>query len=153
MPSLGCLWNRRRLGRFVDGALDPRRLRSAAAHVAHGAGCGGEVERLRRLRRLIQEAEAVPDPDWSGFWPAVRVRIASEAARPALGSLTVSILAAALILWPAGPGTVPQAIAAPVEVQDVSSPDPNRSVMVYSSPDDGVTVIWVFNPAEQDEQS
>ena len=172
MPSLGCLWNRRRLGRFVDGALDPRRLRSAAAQVAHCAGCAGEVERLRRLRRLNQEAEAVPDPDWSGFWPAVRVRIASEAARPireswwlplwkpvwghprlALGSLTVSILAAALILWPAGPGTVPQAIAAPVEVQDVSSPDPNRSVMVYSSPDDGVTVIWVFNPAEQDEQS
>jgi hypothetical protein len=26
-------------------------------------------------------------------------------------------------------------------------------VMVYSSPDDDVTVIWVFNPAEQDEQS
>jgi hypothetical protein len=25
--------------------------------------------------------------------------------------------------------------------------------MVYSSPDDDVTVIWVFNPAEQDEQS
>jgi hypothetical protein len=24
---------------------------------------------------------------------------------------------------------------------------------VYSSPDDDVTVIWVFNPAEQDEQS
>ena len=38
-------------------------------------------------------------------------------------------------------------------VQEVSSADPDRSVMVYSSPDDDVTVIWVFNPAEQDEQS
>jgi hypothetical protein len=25
--------------------------------------------------------------------------------------------------------------------------------MVYSNPDDDVTVIWVFNPSEQDEQS
>ena len=44
-------------------------------------------------------------------------------------------------------------LAAPVMVQDVSTDDPNRSVMVYSSPDDDVTVIWVFNPGEQDEQS
>jgi hypothetical protein len=44
-------------------------------------------------------------------------------------------------------------LAAPVVVQDVSSADPDRSVMVYSSPDDDVTVIWVFNPGEQDEQS
>jgi hypothetical protein len=40
-----------------------------------------------------------------------------------------------------------------VVVQDVSSADPNRSVMVYSSPDDDVTVIWIFNPGEPDEQS
>jgi len=25
--------------------------------------------------------------------------------------------------------------------------------MVYSNPDDEMTVIWVFNPSEQDEQS
>ena len=35
----------------------------------------------------------------------------------------------------------------------VSTADPDRSVMVYSNPDDDVTVIWVFNPMEQDEQS
>jgi len=40
-----------------------------------------------------------------------------------------------------------------VQVQDVSTSDPNRSVMVYSNPDDDVTVIWVFNPSEPDEQS
>jgi hypothetical protein len=110
----------------------------------------------------------VADPEWAGFWPAVRVRIASEAPRPvreswwlpywkpvwghprvALGSLMVSSLALGLMLWPGAPGT----LAAPVTVQEVSSADPDRSVMVYSSPDDDVTVIWVFNPAEQDEQS
>jgi hypothetical protein len=71
----------------------------------------------------------------------------------ALGSLAVSSLAAAMVLWPSAPVTVPRAVAAPVVVQDVSTADPDRSVMVYSSPDDDVTVIWVFNPGEQDEQS
>ena len=64
----------------------------------------------------------------------------------------LSSLAAALVLWPS-PETTKAAMAAPVQVQDVSTADPDRSVMVYSNPDDDVTVIWVFNPSEQDEQS
>jgi hypothetical protein len=127
------------------------------------------VEQLTRMRLLVRSAAPdVADPEWAGFWPAVRVRIASEAPRPvreswwlpywkpvwghprvALGSLMVSSLALGLMLWPGAPGT----LAAPVTVQEVSSADPDRSVTVYSSPDDDVTVIWVFNPAEQDEQS
>jgi anti-sigma factor RsiW len=173
MPSLGCVWNRPRLERLVDGALGPRAGRAATSHAARCARCGGEVERLSRLRLLVRSAEAnVADPDWAGFWPAVRVRIAGEARRPvrepwwlpfwkpvwghprvALGSVMVSSLAATLVLWPSTPVTVPRAMAAPVVVQDVSTADPDRSVMVYSNPDDDVTVIWVFNAAEQDEQS
>jgi hypothetical protein len=127
------------------------------------------VEQLTRIRLLVRSAAPdVADPEWAGFWPAVRVRIASEAPRPvreswwlpywkpvwghprvALGSLMVSSLALGVMLWPGAPVT----LAAPVTVQEVSSADPDRSVMVYSSPDDDVTVIWVFNPAEQDEQS
>ncbi|HTG12977.1 MAG TPA: hypothetical protein VK746_19445 [Candidatus Eisenbacteria bacterium] len=127
------------------------------------------MEQLTRIRLLVRSAAPdVADPEWAGFWPAVRVRIASEAPRPvreswwlpywkpvwghprvALGSLMVSSLALGLMLWPGAPVT----LAAPVTVQEVSSADPDRSVMVYSSPDDDVTVIWVFNPAEQDEQS
>jgi len=172
MPSLGCLWNRPRLERLVDGTLDPRGSRAASAHVARCRQCDGEVDRLHRLRRLVRSAQVqVADPDWSGFWPAVRMRIASEAPRPvreawwlpfwkpvwghprvALGSLAVSSLAAAMVLWPSPQVTVPRVVA-PVVVQDVSTADPDRSVMVYSSPDDDVTVIWVFNPGEQDEQS
>jgi anti-sigma factor RsiW len=172
MPSLGCLWNRARLERLVDGALGPRAGRAATSHAARCPRCGGEVEQLTRLRLLIRSsAPDVAEPDWAGFWAAVRVRLASEAPRPvreswwlpvwkpvwghprvALGSLMVSSLAAALILWPSPPTTVPT-FSAPVVVQDVSSADPDRSVMVYSSPDDDVTVIWVFNPGEQDEQS
>ena len=169
MPSLGCLWSRPRLERLVDGALGPRAGRWITSHAARCARCGGEVEQLTRIRLLVRSAAPdVADPEWAGFWPAVRVRIASEAPRPvreswwlpywkpvwghprvALGSLMVSSLALGLMLWPGAPGT----LAAPVTVQEVSSADPDRSVMVYSSPDDDVTVIWVFNPAEQDEQS
>lgn len=172
MPSLGCLWNRPRLERLVDGALGPRAGRAATSHAARCPRCGGEVEQLTRLRLLIRSsAPDVADPDWAGFWPAVRVRLAREAPRPvreswwlpvwkpvwghprvALGSLMVSGLAAALVLWP-GPQVTTPTFAAPVVVQDVSSADPDRSVMVYSSPEDDVTVIWIFNPGEQDEQS
>src|SRR5512139_239880 len=120
MPSLGCLWNRPRLERLVDGALGPRAGRMTASHAARCPRCGGRVEQLTRLRLLIRSsAPEVADPDWVGFWPAVRVRIASEAPRPAreswwlpfwmpvwghprvaLGSLMVSSLVVALVLWP-----------------------------------------------------
>jgi hypothetical protein len=113
----------------------------------------------------------VPDPDWAGFWPAVSRRIAAEHPAPvrdawwlpywkpvwghprvALGGLAISALVAALVVWPS-PQTTTPALAGTVQVQDVSTSDPNRSVMVYSNPDDDVTVIWVFNPSEPDEQS
>jgi hypothetical protein len=112
----------------------------------------------------------VADPGWSGFWPSIRARIARETPQPvleswwlpfwkpvwghprvALGSVVVSTLAAVLVLWPSPQAT--KAVAASVQVQDVSTADPDRSMMVYSSPDDDVTVIWVFTPAEPDEQS
>jgi hypothetical protein len=172
MAMLGCLWNRPRLERLVDGALGPRMGGMAAFHASRCVRCRDEVERLRRLRALVRGVEGpLVDPDWSGFWPGVRLRIAAEHPAPvrdawwlpywkpvwghprvALGGLVVSSLAAALVLWPSVE-TTPSAIAAPVQVQDVSTMDPNRGVMVYSNPDDEVTVIWVFNPTEQDEQS
>ncbi|MGH7350737.1 MAG: hypothetical protein ACREI6_12020 [Candidatus Rokuibacteriota bacterium] len=173
MLNLACLWNGSRLEGLVDGALGPLMTRMAAAHAARCGSCGREVERLRRLRVLVQSAEpAAGDPDWSGFWPAVRMRIATETPRPvreawwlpfwkpvwghprvAVGGAVISVLAASLVLWPSAQVTAPRAHAAPVVVQDVSTTDPDRSVMVYSNPDDDVTVIWVFNSGEPDEQS
>jgi anti-sigma factor RsiW len=173
MPTLGCLWNRPHLEQLVDGALGARRERMTTGHVSRCAACWSEVERLQRLRSLVRSAQVpVADPDWSGFWPTIRVRIASGTAQPvreawwlplwkpvwghprmALGGLVVSTLAVALMLWSSPETTVSTAVAAPIQVQDVSTADPDRSVMVYSNPDDEVTVIWVFNPAEPDEQS
>jgi anti-sigma factor RsiW len=173
MMGPGCFWNRSRLERLVDGALEPRQSRATEGHVARCRRCEGEVAQLRRLRGLVRASELpVTDPDWSGFWPALRLRLAAEAPAPvreawwlpfwkpvwghprvAIGGLAVSGLALSLVLWPAPPVSTPRAIAAPVVVQDVSTTDPDRSVMVYSSPEDDVTVIWVFNPGEQDDQS
>jgi hypothetical protein len=66
-----------------------------------------------------------------------------------------AVFALTLSFWPGGgevvvPGA---AWAGPVVVQDVSSSDPHRGVMVYSNPDHDVTVIWVFNPEDSTNES
>ena len=65
------------------------------------------------------------------------------------------VLAAVLLLWPlpGREGRVPLAWAGPVVVQDVGTPDPERSVMVYSSPDQALTVIWLFSSEAASEES
>ena len=79
MPTLGCLWSRPRLERLVDGVLGPRMGHVTASHASRCGHCRAEMDRLRRLRALVQSAEVqVADPDWAAFWPAVRQRIAAE---------------------------------------------------------------------------
>ena len=119
-------------------------LKSAAGTLLNGRKLG--------LREALahQDVVSLPnarDPWWLPFWKPVWGH-----PRVALGGLVISGLAAALVLWPSAE-TTKAAMAAPVQVQDVSTTDPSRSVMVYSNPDDDVTVIWVFNPMEPDEQS
>jgi hypothetical protein len=59
----------------------------------------------------------------------------------------VAVLAVALSLWPFPGGDGQAAWAGSVVVQDVGTSDPGRTVMVYSTPDQGLTVIWLF-PAD-----
>lgn len=174
MTGLGCLWYRPRLERHVDGVLGAWVARSLDTHVQHCEPCRGEIEQLRRLRALVHEAApAGVEPDWSGFWPAIQGRILTEPPRPfrepwwlplwkplwghpRLAATTAGIAALAVTLtfnpWPGGDNNVPAAWAAPVVVQDVTM-ELDRSVMVYSSPDHGLTVIWVFSPDAADEPS
>lgn len=124
------------------------------------------------LRRELREsAPVVAEPDWTGFWSGLQTRLRTEAARPireawwrplwkpvwghprmAMATSGVLAVLLAVSLWPAGEGEVQIAEADPVVVQDVDTPDPNGSVMVYSAPDRGpergVTVIWVFASAD-----
>lgn len=172
MLSPGCFWNRRRLERHVDGALSARQARSVEGHLAGCEGCRGERDRLARLHALLQNSLPAPaDPEWSRFWSGVRTRIVREHPEPfrepwwlpiwkpfwghprlALGGVMAGVFALTLSFWPGGEVAVPGAAwASPVVVQDVSSSDPHRGVMVYSNPDHDVTVIWVFNPDQTDE--
>lgn len=166
MFALGCLWNRSRLEAYADGALEGRPARAVSAHVASCAACRDAVGRLTQLRQVVLAGvDMPPEPDWDGFWPAVRQRIAREPGRPVRESwwlplwtpiwghprlATVSAAVAALLLafsfWPGGEGEVPVAWAGPVLVQEASAADPEGSVMIYSTAERDVTVIWVFAP-------
>jgi len=167
MVAPGCLWNQFRLEAYADGALEGRAAAAVARHLDRCPGCRTRVARLGRLRQLISVGSAPPDdPDWTGLWPAVRRRIASEPARPvkdawwlpvwkpiwghprlATAAAALATLLLTFSFWPGREGEVPRAWADPIVVQDVSTADPDGSVMVYSTPERDVTVIWVFAPA------
>ena len=120
---------------------------------------------------LVREAAFRTDePDWSGFWSGVQARILREEPeqvkeswwlpfwRPFWGHPRLSLsgalaagLLVALSLWPSA---VPEQVAlwsGSVIVQDASTPDPNKSVMVYSIPDPSVTVIWLLDQGGSDD--
>jgi hypothetical protein len=83
-------------------------------------------------------------PLWQPFWAHPRL---------AIGGALAAILALVVSFWPGGDGQRPAAWAAPVVVQDVSTPDPDRSLMVYSTPDSALTVIWLFSSEPTTEES
>lgn len=106
---------------------------------------------------------AVVDPDWAGFWPGVRARLAAEPARPvrdpwwlpvwkpvwghprlAVGGVAAAAVAAGIALWPVGGTDVAPAAVGRVVVQDVGTHNPQDTVMVFADRNDDVTVIWVF---------
>ena len=150
-----CFWMKRRLAPYLDGALPGQRAEAVASHLQACAECRGEVSRLERLRGLLRSTlTAGPDPDWTGFWDGVRGRIRSERPRPwreawgwyprlALGGAVAGLLVLAALLWPMGP---PEGPARPggVVVNTVETAHPNGNLMVFSSPEDDMTVIWVF---------
>src|SRR5438552_17603106 len=76
--------NRRRLGAYLDGALDDGPARSTAAHLATCGVCQREADGLRRFRALLQQNIAAAEPVWTGFLPdAVRGVDAAKMARHA----------------------------------------------------------------------
>jgi anti-sigma factor RsiW len=156
---LTCYLVRRRLGAYLDGALAEGDARGAERHLAGCARCQQELSALRRMKVLVAAAVAVPDPDWTGFWPGVVRGIqdsrdaapALASARPAkrmwpqwaIGSAAVAGLAVALVLWQGGRGPVPA--EASVVVNSAETENPGGTVMVYSSPERDIAVVWVFD--------
>ncbi len=109
---------------------------------------------------MVHQAAMAPvEPAWADFWPAVHARILREEPKPiheswwlpfwkpvwghprlAFGSALLAVLIVGFSLGPADDA----AFASSVTVQDVTTEDADRSVMVYSNKKEGVTVIWVF---------
>jgi len=151
--------NRRRLGAYLDGALDEGAARSTAAHLATCGVCQREVEELRRLRALLQRSGAVADPDWTGFWAGVvRGVEATKTARPApvprrawrsqwaLGGALAAALLVSIGVWQFGPSGTEQD---GVIVRSASTGDPSATVMVYGPPERDVAVVWVLGLDEK----
>ena len=150
---------RRRLGAYLDGALPERVARATEAHLTACAACEREVDTLRRLRAALRRSLTPRDPDWTGFWQGIVRGVEDQrfrgqwpeaahrrfAWRPqwTVGGALAAVLALSLTLWQGG--STPLLIDAPVVVNTASTAHPDGSVMVYSTPDKAVTVVWVFD--------
>jgi hypothetical protein len=106
------------------------------------------------MRRTLTPGE----PDWTGFWQGVvrgiedrrdarPVRVErswwQRAWRPrwALGGALAAALLMSIGVWQWTPG--PQ-LDAGVLVTSATTDDPRGTVMVYSTPEQDVAVVWVF---------
>jgi anti-sigma factor RsiW len=157
---LTCYRNRRRIGAYLDEALDAQTARATATHLATCARCQGEADALRRLRGLLRRNLTPAPPDWTGFWQGVVRGIEDQKmARPApapkrwwqpawrprwaVGSALAAALLVTLGLWQSTP-TRPSPSQAGVMVTSARTEDPRGTVMVYSTPEQDVAVVWVF---------
>ncbi len=159
---LTCYRTRRRLGAYLDGALDSQQASAAARHLERCGRCRDEVAGLRRLRQVLRETLAVPGPsDWTGFWPGIVRGIdrSRQAPAPVLGrqawqgrrqgwtlrlaygSALAAVLIASAMLWQTRGPVSPEG---PLVVEAANTEYPNASVMVYAPPERDMTVVWVF---------
>ena len=159
---LTCSRTRRRLGAYLDGALDDASARSAERHLAGCATCQAEVAQLRRLKRLIAEVAAVPEPDWTGFFPGIvrgiqDERLAAWAPKRrarklwpqwAMGGAAVAAGALAFLLWQGG--RAPGIAEAGVHVHAATTESPGAAVMVYTPAERDLAVVWVIDNDDAD---
>ena len=157
---LTCYRSRRRLGAYLDGALDQETTSSTAAHLGSCEVCQREAGELRRLHGLlVRNLTAAAPADWTGFFQGVVRGIEDQrAARPAparrgwlpalmghrwaFGGGLVAALLLSLGIWQYSVGVRPS--EAGVLVTSAHTDDPRGTVMVYSTPEQDVAVVWVF---------
>lgn len=152
---------RRRIGAYLDGALDEGWTRTAATHLEACAVCRRDADELRQLKSLMSRVVSpAGNPDWTGFWQGVVRRIEDGRVRKpveigwrwpravwrprlAFGGAMAAALLVTLGLW--------QALYAPVVFDEgvvVSAADtevPDATVMVYTPPERDLAVVWVFD--------
>ena len=156
--GLSCYRARKRLGAWLDGALSAADADWTKRHVAGCERCGAEVAELRRMKTLVAEVAAVPEPDWTGFFPGIVRGIQDERSAPAvaprrpwwgfstlwaMGGAAVAAAALAVVLWQGG--HMPAPAEASVLVNSAESESPGATVMVYTPPSKDLAVVWVFD--------
>ncbi len=156
---LTCYRTRRRIGAYLDGALDDRQAARAGAHIAACARCRAEVDGLRRLSAMLRRGLRAPVPaEWTGFWEGVRRGIEAPRVEPsvrtrpawrwhprlAVGAVAVLVLVVSVALWQIPRGAVPPGADAMISVTSADTDDPRGTVMVYSPPERDLTVVWLF---------
>jgi hypothetical protein len=116
---------------------------------------------LRRLHGLLRSTAPTAEPEWAGFWQGVVRGIEDRRdARPAPaprrwwqsvghsrwalgGALAAVLMSLGVWQWAPGPHLSPLSDAG-VLVTSASTEDPRGTVMVYSTPEQDVAVVWVF---------
>jgi anti-sigma factor RsiW len=151
---------RRRLGAYLDGALEGRQAKATGAHLAACTRCRREADEFRRLGALLKGSTLTPPPpDWTGFWAGV-VRGIEDAGRPAparrapyrwqllwrprvaFGGALTAAMVAALTFWQAF--YAPPTPGAAVIVRSARTELPGGTVMVYAPAEQDMAVVWVF---------
>ncbi len=159
---MSCYLYRRRIGPYLDGALEASTSHAVSRHLTRCEACAAEADSLRRLKTLLSRVAKPGEPDWTGFWPGVvrgiedaRTRAAAPA-RPAwvrfrwaYGGAVAAALLVSLTLWQFAPEPqIPTASRpmpeGPVIVTSAHTDYPGGKVMVYSTPEKDLTVVWVF---------
>jgi predicted anti-sigma-YlaC factor YlaD len=155
---LTCYRARRRLGAYLDGALGEADTRWVDRHLSTCSDCQGEIGQLRRVKALVVEAAAVPEPDWTGFFPGIvrgieaeRHRVEPARARRswslwprwAMGGAAVAALALSFVVWQGAQGPVPAEASVLINVAE--SDHPGATVMVYTPPAKDLAVVWLFD--------
>lgn len=158
------------LGAYVDGELQEARRQPLEAHLGSCQRCSDELGRLRTLRDHLRHSLAVslPGQDARQFWDNVERKILEGKAprwwtldrvrellwsypklkwAPAvvLGT-TILLFTADLLLRPSVPPQAPlgPSSARPHTVVESVEGGPNSSVVLFSSPDQQLKIIWVL---------
>lgn len=161
-----CWRTQKALGPYRDGELTPPGRRAGVErHLAGCRACRSELAQLDRMAALLRTPVASPsEAVWETFWPQVRARLAAVEQRPplpwivrwwppllaqprlAMGSVVLALALVGIGTWQGiqWMGSLAAITPQGVVVRSVESADPNSTVMVFSHPDQELTVVWVF---------
>ena len=159
-----------RLGAYVDGELQEARRQTLEAHLGSCQRCSDELARLRTLRDHLHRSLAVslPGQDARQFWAKVERKILEAKAPrwwtldgvrelfwayPKLRWASGAVLGAAILVFTADlllrppippPTPLGQADARQKTVVESVEGGPNSSVVLFSTPDRQLKIIWVL---------